>query len=304
MNAPRAGTQACIDLRERLTIVVLTYRRAPRVMQTVDRLLRLPERCAIVAVDNASPDDTVSRLRGSFPAVTVLRMDRNVGASARNAGAQLASTPYVAFCDDDTWWSPGSLRHAVDVLDRHPKVALLSANVLVGARMLEDSTCRLMAQSPLPGTGLPGTRLLGFMAGACVVRRDAFLQAGGYQSAFFLGGEEDLLALDLAAAGWDLCYVPELVVHHDPMPHADSGSRAALARRNAVWTAWLRRPLRVALAQTLEALRSARREGALLRSARELVVAAPWLLRHRRRLPAHVEAMRRRLDEQLRQAGC
>lgn len=31
-------------------------------------------------------------------------------------------------------------------------------------------------------------------------------------------GEETLLAYDLAAAGWQLCYVADVVAHHHPSP--------------------------------------------------------------------------------------
>ncbi|MDO0931403.1 hypothetical protein QQY66_06815 [Streptomyces sp. DG2A-72] len=33
-----------------------------------------------------------------------------------------ADTPYVAFSDDDSWWTPGALRQAADLLDVHPRL--------------------------------------------------------------------------------------------------------------------------------------------------------------------------------------
>ena len=83
---------------------------------------------------------------------------------------------------------------------------------------------------PLPARGpLPGKPLLGFLAGALVVRRTAFLEAGGFDPRFFIGGEEQLLAIELAVRGWTLCYVPQLVVHHHPSP-APRQQAAELAR--------------------------------------------------------------------------
>jgi GT2 family glycosyltransferase len=92
-----------------VTVVVLTYNRAAEVVQTVRRLLRLPEHPHIIVVDNGSPDQTTQLLKAEVPSVQVIRLEKNIGAAARNIGVQTAQTPYVALCDDDTWWEPGAL---------------------------------------------------------------------------------------------------------------------------------------------------------------------------------------------------
>jgi len=286
-----------IDLRSKLSIVVLTHNRVEHVVRTVQRLTRLPEICDVIVVDNGSSDGTCEALHVRFPHVILVRLSSNRGASGRNAGVERAHTPYVAFCDDDTWWAPGALSRAVELLDAHATIGLLCAKVLVEPGAREDPTCLRMANSPLQRQGLPGPSLLGFLAGGCVVRRCAFLAVGGYEPAFFLGGEEDLLALDLAASGWSLVYASQLLAYHQPAARTDSARRRSLIARNAVWTAWLRRPLPIALRITVRALRDAAARRQLLQRAIEIGAGAPWLLRNRRPLPAHVESMRRMLDQ-------
>ncbi len=74
-----------------------------------------------------------------------------------------------------------------------------------------------MAASPLPERhGIPGRVLLGFMAGAVVVRAEAFRAVGGYDPRFFIGSEEETLAVKLARAGWQMRYLEDLVVRHEP----------------------------------------------------------------------------------------
>jgi GT2 family glycosyltransferase len=286
-----------MEIGDRLSVVILTHNRAEEVTRTVGRMRALPERLPIVVVDNASADGTPFLLQRRFPEIRIIALSRNLGAAGRNAGVRAVATPYVAFCDDDTWWASGSLAHAVALLDAHPRLAVLSARVLVGPEGREDPACAAMAASPLPSVGLPGRSILGFLAGASVMRRSAFLGVGGYEPRFFLGGEEALLALDLAARGWALVYCDELTVHHHPSPYRHAVERRRLLARNALWIAWLRRPFVSAIRETLCVLRAARRQGMLAACCAEAARGLPWVLRNRRVVPAEVEAMRQQIEE-------
>ena len=215
--------------------MLLTHNRVDEAVAAVERLLALPERPRIVVVDNASPDGTAGVLCQRFPALTCIRLAANVGGAGRNAGVQACERPYVAFCDDDTWWEPGGLARAADLFDAHPRLAVVTGKVLVGESERLDPASAEMARSPLRSEPeIPGRALVGFMAGASVVRRAAFLAVGGFERRFMVGGEEELLALDLLAAGWALRYVEELVVHHYPSPNRDDAARRWIAARNAL----------------------------------------------------------------------
>jgi GT2 family glycosyltransferase len=279
-------------------VVVLTHTRVEDLLTTLAHFEAVAEPVRLVVVDNASTDGTRALLGARFPRVPVVSLPANVGAAGRNAGVAALDTPYVAFCDDDCWWAPGALARAAAILDAHPALGLVCGRVLVGREAREDPACTEMAASPLvPVPGLPGVPILGFLCAATMVRRDALLAAGGFEPRFFLGGEEELLAIDLAVAGWRLAYVPEIVVHHHPSPRRDAPRRQVQSLRNALWTAWLRRAApdawrrsRAVLARSTE-----RREqvAAVAAALREL----PWVLRHRRPVPPHIEDALRRLDD-------
>lgn len=278
----------------RVSVVVLTYNRCEEVLRTVAGLLSLPDGAPIIVVDNGSRDDTVARLRASFPTVHVIAADRNLGAAARNLGVDAAKTPYVAFCDDDTCWAPHALDHAADLLDAHPDVAVACGRVLVSPADHDDPTCTLMANSALGPAG-GGMRLLGFLAGASVMRVDAFRDAGGYDRRLFIGGEESLLALDFAAKGWLMVYHHTLVTRHAPSSVRDARARQGLLLRNAIWVAWLRLPWRDASAETRIAVRRMRENGMLLRAGWATLRGLVWVLAERRVVPPSVRVMWRHL---------
>src|SRR5215212_793123 len=235
----------------RVGAVVLTYNRRVEVARTIERLLALPEQPQIVVADNNSSDGTQAELQ-RFPTVACVRLPANIGAAARNAGVKLCDRPYIALCDDDTWWEPGSLRRAADLLETYPHLAIVSGKVLVGEDERLDPTCELMARSPLRRRRpLPGPTLLGFLAGASMVRRSAFIEAGGFERRFFIGGEEELLAIDLATRGWEMAYVDDVVVHHHPSQIGrDDAGRRRVQVRGRLWVTWLRRPLHLVLSRT------------------------------------------------------
>jgi len=94
---------------QRIGVVIITYQRREEALGAVERLTALGEQPPVVLVDNGSTDGTADAVRRRFPQVDVLALDWNSGAVGRNLGVRRLTTPYVAFCDDDTWWEPGSL---------------------------------------------------------------------------------------------------------------------------------------------------------------------------------------------------
>jgi GT2 family glycosyltransferase len=277
--------------------VVATRDRLPTLLPTLDRLRTLPEQPRIIVVDNGSSDRTVEMVRRRFPELDAFALPENLGGAARTVGLRRVATPYVAFSDDDSWWADGALARAADVLDAYPRLAVLAARVLVGPDERVDPTCLEMAASPLrPERPLPGPPVLGFIACGVVVRRSAYLAVGGFERRFGIGGEEELLAIDLAAAGWALAYVDDIVAHHHPSPVRDPAGRRRVVTRNALWCAWLRRPLSVAAVRSTRLLRATWRDPAARAGLAEALQSLPWVVRARRVIPAEVEAGIRTLE--------
>ncbi|WP_189871680.1 glycosyltransferase family 2 protein [Streptomyces bluensis] len=112
----------------------------------------------------------------------------------------------------------------------------------------------------------------------------------------FFGGEETLLAYDLAARGWGVAYAPSVTARHHPAPGGRPG-RTAVQSRNHLLTLWLRRPLPVALRGTATvAAAAARREPGAMAALRGTLARLPSALKERTPLPAPVESAARLLD--------
>jgi GT2 family glycosyltransferase len=275
-----------------VSVVVVSHNRRPTLLSTLERLSE--EDRPIIVVDNGSIDGTAEAVRARFPAVEVLCSERNLGAAGRNLGVARASTPYVAFNDDDSWWAPGALERAADAFDRSARLGLLAARVEVGVERTVDPTSLAMARSPIPPEAdLPGPPVLGFLACGVVVRRSAYMAVGGFSELLFFFGEETLLALDLAQAGWGLAYLDDVVAFHHPPPRPDVAGRRRLATRNHLLGTWMRRPAHRAVGATARAVASARHDPEVRRGVLDALGSLPDALRQRRVIDA---ALDRRLQ--------
>jgi GT2 family glycosyltransferase len=281
------------QLAEKVTVVLLTYNCAHRISTILDRACALGVK--VVAVDNASRDGT-DQLIAAHPAVTAVRLRRNIGAAGRNVGVQAADTPYVAFCDDDGWYEPDALRRAVELLDAHPRLALVNARIVVEPDQHLDPISAEMEQSPLPDRhGIPGKVLLGFMAGAVIVRVDAYREVHGYDPMFFIGGEEETLAMKLARRGWQLRYCDDVLAHHAPSIENAPFLRA-YGMRNTLWNSWLHRRAGSAARWTAFTLADTPKNSDWLVGLTRAVRGLPTILRRRSPMPAELDSQYAVLD--------
>jgi GT2 family glycosyltransferase len=267
---------------DRVTVVVASRNRRVELLQTIPR-----HRAVTVLVDNHSSDGTAAAAGGAFPDLSVMRLARNGGAFARTIGARAASSEFVAFADDDSWWAPGSLHAAADILASHPAVAAVVARILVGPQERVDPISTVMARSPLPRASSGHPTLVGFVACATMVRRSAFLAVGGFDHIVRCPGEEERVALDLVDHGHQIVYADALTVHHHPSPRRHNpAARTSAVTRSSILTAVMRLPRPVVAdrigrawhgsAATRRGARAAARD--LLPAVRERHVVSPAVL--------------------------
>jgi GT2 family glycosyltransferase len=284
---------------EECPVVIVTHNRSGALRESLERLYDLPERPPLLVVDNASTEDTERVCKPFGSRVRFLKLRKNIGAAARTMGAREAETPYVAFCDDDCAWTPGSLARAVKRFERHGEVAVLNGRVLVGESESPDPACQAM-RAGRAIEGVPGVPIVYFMAGACVMRRAPFLEAGGYHVRYFIGAEESLLALDLAARGWQIWYCDDLVIRHYPSPiNRDPESRRRLIMRNRLWTVLLRRSAASVVRTLARYTRMAWHDPIARTALREAIAGIPWVLQERKRIPPELERRAHAVDNRL-----
>lgn len=278
-----------IYLAKKISIVMIARNRACSLETSLQKLLSLHEPVPIIVVDNHSDDDSCQMVSTKYPAVRLIRLPENYGSAGRNIGVKLAQTPYIAFADDDSWWENGAFKASVAYFEKYPDLGLIQGKILLHGEKVEPA-CRLMSESPVTTPrDFPGKCILGFIACGSIVRKNAFLSAGGFHRNFGVGGEEELIALDMAEQGWMLAYFQDILAFHYPSSLRNKARRKQLAVRNHLWSVWLRRSRSGILAETSSLLPKAATNGSVRKGMIEACRGLPWILKERKPLSPALE---------------
>ena len=231
--APSRGSVTAEDI----TVVIPVLGRTEQVRTL---LARVPDRLPVVVVDDGSQpriDPTIC----DRPQTRLIRHPTSLGpGAARNAGAAVTTTEWVAFIDADVDpgedWLGALLAHAdSDVVAIAPRI--VSAPV-TGAVGLVEQWCGALDRGPTPQDVGPGRAVSFVPTAVLLVRRESFHAAGGFVADLTVGEDVDLVwrLLDIGRVR----YEPDVVALHQPRPSLwsvlrrryDYGTSAAALERH------------------------------------------------------------------------
>jgi mycofactocin system glycosyltransferase len=196
-----------------MEVVIPAYITDETQAQHLQLLVDVLQPLRITVVDDASP------LPVACTGATVIRHDTNRGpAGARNTGAALVTTKYIAFIDSDCVVSSEDVR-AVATHFESPQVGLVAPRV---AAIEDDSVISQYESvaSPLdmgnqPAQVQPMSRVSYVPSAVLLVRTDMFVELGGFDTAHRYGEDVDLV-WRLLESGTVCRYEPSVVVQHAP----------------------------------------------------------------------------------------
>ena len=212
-----------------ISVIIVNYNGRAFLPVCLDSLYKMDypqDKLELILVDNNSSDGSVDYIQESFPRVKILRMDENYGfCKPNNEGARIAGGEYLVFLNNDTGVTSGWLRALV-------QPALEDADVIsVASKMLyydrRDTINTAGGKITIIGGGFyrgygdkdgakydePGYTGFGCAAGV-LVRRDFFLDSGGFDEDYFAACEEHDLGWRAWLYGYKVAYAPAAVMYH------------------------------------------------------------------------------------------
>lgn len=231
---------------------ILPTRNRPETLAVTLRALGSlpPHRAEVIVVDNASTSLPAWLHGGHAPPLAnglplnVLRLPANHGAAARNHGALISdrASEWLILLDDDSY--PTSLDFLAVLAAQSADVLAVAADIHLPRTQRRESG------------GLPEV----FIGCGVAIRRDAFLNSGGYDPSFNYYVEEYDLAARFIASGGSIAWSRSFQIDHlkDPA-HRDMNLILARLVRNNGWVMQRYAPESVRLTELRETRRRYRR---------------------------------------------
>ena len=187
----------------------------------------------VFVVDNGSRDGSVAAVRETFPEVSLIENDGNLGfAGASNQALEQARGRYLLLLNPDTVLKEGAIERLIEFMDGHGEVALVGPQLLHPDGSRQNS----IANFPSLATELLNKPLLRFLfpgrfpgkeqryaepievdsvIGACMlVRRETINQVGLLDDDYFLFLEETDWCYRIRKAGWKVYHHPLAEIYH------------------------------------------------------------------------------------------
>jgi len=228
----------------RPAVYIPSFNAAGRIGIALDSLREQTRPLDVVVVDNGSGDETVELVRSSYPEVTLVELERNLGfgPALNRAFAAHPGDPLILL-NDDAAAEPRfvealleSLGEGVDSVaavltqerapDRIDSAGVVADRTLMGFDYLHGEPLAALAGAADP---------LGPTGGAALYRRGAIEAVGGFDERIFLYYEDLDLALRMAAAGGRCRLAGEARALH-----TYSASLGARSGRKYAHTGWSR----------------------------------------------------------------
>jgi GT2 family glycosyltransferase len=188
-------------------------------------------------MDDGSTDGTVEMVRNEYPSVRLYQLGQKRGpAFQRNKGIKLAKASVIFPIDDDSVFSSRRVVEQTLAEFNHPRVAA------VGIPFLNPRLDWKLHQTQ--PQGLSGIAVVhAFVGAAHAVRKEPFLEVGGYREHFFYMGEEGDLCLRLIKNGYVVRLGEADPVYHLESPRRNKSLAGFCGRRNDVLFAWHNVPM-------------------------------------------------------------
>jgi GT2 family glycosyltransferase len=182
----------------------------------------------VIVVDNNSTEDPTATFKNIYPAVLVIRNDKNLGfAGGNNVGIRAAKGEYLFIVNNDTEFTPGLIEGLLEIFEKYPDAGMASpkfhyffqkgtieyagynnVNVFTGRNGMIG--CREKDEGQYDEI-----RVTNYVhGGAMMVPRKVIGDVGLIPEQFFLYYEEFDWSVQIKKKGYRIYYQPRSLIYH------------------------------------------------------------------------------------------
>ena len=215
----------------RFSVIVPTYNRRRIIAQTLQSVWNQSYRdFELIVVDDGSSDGTLEYLVSLPTRIKVVRQENLGPGAARNLGAAQASGDYLAFLDSDDIWFPWALATFAEIIDQHVGPSIISSKPVefADAGKLAEIRIEPIKVDSFPDYFASSNANYYVGSGMMILRRDIFLESGGFIDERLNGEDHDLILRLGSASGFVQVLAPiTLAYYRHSMSESSDQERTA-----------------------------------------------------------------------------
>lgn len=218
---------------DKVAVVILNYNGAEMLRTFLPGVVEYSEGAIVIVADNASTDNSVDVVQNEFPQVRLIRLNSNYGfAGGYNKALEQVDAEYCLLLNSDVEVTAGWLTPLLSFMEQNSDAVACQPKILA-YRQKEAFEYAGASGGFVDRYGYPFCRGRIFDAiendngqyddvcrifwatgAAMLVRREAYISAGGLDDRFFAHMEEIDLCWRMLARGGAIYVVPQSVVYH------------------------------------------------------------------------------------------
>ena len=224
-----------------VTVIIVSWNTRELTLKAIETLLQNAGDVAmhVVVWDNASADGSAQAIAEAFPEVELIAHDDNIGfAEANNRVAARAKTEWLLLLNPDTETHHKAVENLLSFAKANPKAGIVGGRTVFPDGSLNPASCwkksspwslfcsafglsRAFPNSPflnpeaMGGWDRDSVREVDIVVGCFfLLKRELWNELGGFDSKYFMYGEEADMCLRAAQLGYSPMVTPDAQIMH------------------------------------------------------------------------------------------
>ncbi|MBI1937277.1 MAG: glycosyltransferase [Ignavibacteriales bacterium] len=186
-----------------VTVNILTYNRREDLRNTLQKVSSQNyKNIETVVVDNASTDGTAEMIRGEFPFVKYIGLEKNIGIAGWNEGFKSAKGEYIFVLDDDSYPTDDCIQKGIEKFWANNKLAV------AGFQIFNTFLKEFEISKPVHNPKF-------FIGCGALIKKEIFSDVGYYNSNIFVYYHEHDFTARCYSKYYDVVILEDAVVIHN-----------------------------------------------------------------------------------------
>lgn len=160
-----------------ISVIIPIYNGAKFINEALESVARqtCEEEYEIIVIDDGSTDNSRELIENFVHPVNYFYQNNAGSGAARNRGVEISKGDFIAFLDADDCWTPTKLEKQMTVLNSSPEVAAVIGQV----KNVRQNEWERKEENDKTSTN---NTIAGYLSSAILIRREAFLEVGTFET--------------------------------------------------------------------------------------------------------------------------